>query len=74
LLDLVGHLDRLSGRPLRVDYAGWRPGDQRIFVCDIRKARRELDWWPRVSSPEGVERLYRWIEANRALFSEDRRG
>ena len=69
LLDLVAHLERLSGRPLHVEYAGWRPGDQRIFVCDIGKAKRELGWAPQVSCPDGIERLYRWIEANRSLFS-----
>jgi CDP-paratose 2-epimerase len=70
LLDLVGQLERLSGRPLRVKYAGWRPGDQRIFVCDTRKARRELGWSPRVSCSEGIERLYRWVDSNRSLFME----
>jgi CDP-paratose 2-epimerase len=69
LLDLVAHLERLSGRRLQVDYAGWRPGDQRIFVCDIRKAERELGWSPRVSIAAGLERLYGWIDANRAVFA-----
>jgi CDP-paratose 2-epimerase len=69
LLELVAHLERLSGRPLQVEYAGWRPGDQRIFVADIRKAARDLGWSPRVSCPDGIERLYRWIDANRSLFS-----
>jgi CDP-paratose 2-epimerase len=72
LLDLVADLDRLSGRPLDVSYADWRPGDQRIFVCDIRKAGRELGWTPKVSAREGVEKLYRWIESNRALFTRAR--
>jgi CDP-paratose 2-epimerase len=70
LLELVAHLDRLSGRPLQVAFAGWRPGDQRIFVCDIRTAGRELGWSPKVSCAEGVERLYGWIDGNRKLFVE----
>jgi CDP-paratose 2-epimerase len=69
LIDLVGCLERLSGRPLEVAYADWRPGDQRIFVCDIAKAKRDLGWSPRVPAADGIERLYRWIETNRALFS-----
>jgi CDP-paratose 2-epimerase len=69
LLDLVSTLDRLSGRPLSVSYGDWRPGDQRVFVCDIHKAARELGWTPKVSAAEGVERLYRWVEANKSLFA-----
>jgi len=72
LLDLVALLDRLSGRPLRVEHAVWRPGDQRIFVCDIKKAKKELGWAPKVSCFQGVERLYRWIEANLSLFGDAR--
>jgi CDP-paratose 2-epimerase len=69
LLELVARLDRLSGAPLKVSYADWRPGDQRIFVCDISKARRDLGWSPRVSAAQGVEKLYRWVDENRPLFS-----
>jgi CDP-paratose 2-epimerase len=69
LLDLVSSLDRLSGRPLSVGHGDWRPGDQRIFVCDIRKAGQELGWTPKVSAADGIERLYRWVDANKSLFS-----
>ncbi|HVR61052.1 MAG TPA: FAD-dependent oxidoreductase [Polyangia bacterium] len=69
LLELVDRLDALTGRKLAVSFADWRPGDQRVFVCDIGKAKAELGWAPRVGSHEGVERLYRWVDANRGLFS-----
>ena len=62
-------LENLLGRPIPVTWAGWRPGDQRIFVADVRKAARELDWRPQVSVPEGIGRLYRWVSENRALFA-----
>jgi CDP-paratose 2-epimerase len=68
LLELVSSLQRLTGRPLSVSYGDWRPGDQRVFVCDIGKARRELGWAPKVSAPAGIERLYRWIDGNKGLF------
>ncbi len=69
LLELVARLDALTGRKLAVSFADWRPGDQRVFVCDIAKAKAELGWAPRVGSLEGVEHLYRWVDANRGLFS-----
>ena len=62
-------LQELAGRELAVAYADWRPGDQRVYVSDIRKAARELGWRPQVSVGEGIERLWRWVGANGELFS-----
>lgn len=61
-------LETLMGRPIQVRYDNWRPGDQRIFVADIRKAERELGWSPKVAKGEGVRWLYDWVAANRDLF------
>jgi CDP-paratose 2-epimerase len=68
LLELLDMLGRLLGRPVPVRYEGWRPGDQTVFVSDIRKARRQLGWSPAIGPARGVTRLYRWIGANRGLF------
>jgi CDP-paratose 2-epimerase len=62
-------LKGLIGRDIPVAYDGWRPGDQQIFVADIRKAERELGWRPSTSREQGVRRLYEWVAANRALFA-----
>ena len=49
-----------------VRFGDWRPGDQRIYVSDIRKASRELQWQPAVSIPDGVHRLVDWVGARAA--------
>jgi len=69
LLELVGHLDRLTGRPLRPSFAGWRPGDQPVFVADVSRASEGLGWRPRTGVTEGVEKLAAWVQENRALFA-----
>jgi hypothetical protein len=61
-------LEQLAGRQLGVAYGDWRPGDQRIYLSDIRKARAELGWEPLVAPAEGLRRLWDWIQANRHLF------
>jgi len=62
-------LERLVGSSIPVSYSDWRPGDQRIVICDIRKAERDLGWQPRVGVEEGIRRLYEWVVANRSLFA-----
>jgi CDP-paratose 2-epimerase len=61
-------LEKLAGRPVPVTYGDWRPGDQRVFVADIRRAEERLGWRPRVSPEEGIGRLYAWVAGNRRLF------
>jgi CDP-paratose 2-epimerase len=61
-------LEKLLGRKVNVGRSTWRPGDQKIFVSDIRKAGRELNWTPKVGVQEGITRLFDWVQANRSLF------
>ncbi|MGD1996428.1 MAG: GDP-mannose 4,6-dehydratase [Anaerolineae bacterium] len=61
-------VEDLLGQAIPVSYDDWRPGDQRVYVSDIRKARRELGWEPEVGVKEGVRRLYDWVVENRELF------
>jgi len=66
-------LAELLGRPVEAAaYGDWRPGDQPVYISDIRKAQRQLGWRPRVNKMEGIRRLYRWIEANRKLLASVR--
>ena len=61
-------LEALLGRRIPVTGGEWRPGDQRIYVSDVRKAAQDLGWQPQVGVEEGVTRLFAWVSANRTLF------
>lgn len=69
LLELVALLQHLRKRPLPVSFDRWRPGDQQVFVADIRKAKASLGWEPRHSCGAGVEKLVRWVDSNLSLFA-----
>ncbi len=61
-------LEELRNAPLPVGRGPWRPGDQKIYVSDISKAEAMLNWKPKTSVREGVEKLYNWVNQNRSLF------
>lgn len=61
-------LERLAGRQIPVVFGDWRPGDQPVYISDIRKAARDFGWQPQVSIEAGVEQLWNWVCENQALF------
>ncbi|MCL5266460.1 MAG: GDP-mannose 4,6-dehydratase [Chloroflexi bacterium] len=61
-------LSELLGREIEVSCGDWRPGDQLIYVSDIRKAYHDLGWQPKIGVREGITRLHEWVVANRELF------
>ncbi len=63
-------LSELIGRPVApAAFREWRPGDQPVFIADIRKAAAEFGWTPQVGVREGIGRLADWVRANRELFA-----
>jgi CDP-paratose 2-epimerase len=61
-------LEKLLGGKIDVATDDWRPGDQRVFYADFRKAKNELGWEPRIGLEEGIEMLFEWVKENRSLF------
>jgi len=61
-------LESLLGKPLNVARGDWRPGDQRVFYADIRKAEKELGWKPQINVEMGVYKLFDWVMENKSLF------
>jgi CDP-paratose 2-epimerase len=70
LLELLELLRRETGLAVPVDRGEWRPGDQKVFVCSIRKAEHLLGWEPKVNAAAGVKSLVGWVQENQELLRE----
>jgi CDP-paratose 2-epimerase len=68
LIDVLEYLKTQCGRELSWRNTEWRPGDQKIYVSDIRRAQQHLGWTPRTHWHQGVSRLVDWVVSNRGLF------
>jgi CDP-paratose 2-epimerase len=68
-IEFGAQLERLLGRPIPVAHGDWRPGDQPVYISDIRKVGRDLGWRPHVGVEEGTRRLFEWIREHQDLFA-----
>lgn len=62
-------LEKFIGRELPVSFDQTRPGDQRVYISDIRKAKNILGWTPEIGIVDGMAEFVNWVRSNRALFS-----
>lgn len=62
-------LEKLFGKKIEPKFSDWRPGDQPIYVSDIRKAKKDFGWEPKVNVEQGIKKLYNWVQINKELFN-----
>lgn len=62
LLELIEYLQDLTGKKIKLKYSPARPGDQKVYISDISKAKRDFNWKPKIGVEEGVKLLYFWLK------------
>lgn len=62
-------LEKLFNKKIEAVSSDWRPGDQPIFVSDIRKAKRDFGWEPKIGVEDGIKKLYEWVSKNQHIFN-----
>jgi CDP-paratose 2-epimerase len=68
LLELIVLLEKISGRKINCKFSKWRPGDQKVFVSDTRKAKKDFGWFPKVKKEKGIELLFNWVKKHKFYF------
>ena len=62
LLELFNMLNDILNIKLEYDCLPFRISDQKIFVADISKINKDINWFPKVKAREGIEEMIYWIE------------
>jgi CDP-paratose 2-epimerase len=68
--ELFEILETLSNKKFNYSFGPWRPGDQKIYISDITRAKKDFGWSPKISPKEGVKKLYNWISQNRTIIKK----
>lgn len=62
LLELFNLLNEILNIKLEYDCKPFRISDQKVFVADISKINKDINWMPKVKAKEGIEEMIYWIE------------
>ena len=61
LIDLIRMLEGALGKKAKIETLPEQKGDMPITYANIKKARKRLDYAPRVSMEEGIGRFVEWF-------------
>jgi UDP-glucose 4-epimerase len=61
--DVIRIIERVAGRPLKINREGAQKGDMRDTYADTSLARADLGFAPKVSLEEGILAEYRWLSS-----------
>lgn len=65
LNELLGFVEKLTGRPVERNYLEGRPFDVHYNVLKNELAMKELGWTPEVDLLDGLRKLADWLEARK---------
>jgi CDP-paratose 2-epimerase len=68
LLEFLDELEALLGKKPKVNFADWRPSDQKVYISDTSKLEKTLNWKIKVSVKDGIKKLTEWVKANENYF------
>ncbi len=68
LLEVIALLEKKCNRKIELRFSNWRPGDQKVYISDIRAAKSTFNWEPKISPEVGINKLFEWVQNNDNLF------
>lgn len=67
ILEVLEYMGEVVGIQLRWQHIEPRESDQRVFIADINKACRLLDWKPRIGKEKGIKHMIDWVRSIRTI-------
>ena len=70
ILEFISKLELLENKKIQYRFDKERPGDQKVYISDIRKLEKKLNWKPKIELDFGIEQMYKWIHSNIKTISK----
>ena len=73
LRQVIDRIEEVAGRPVKLSFSDWRPGDQRYYVSDARAVRDALGLPAFTHWREGLQDLADWLKREHAAIAASAR-
>ncbi len=64
ILELIEMLEKKLNENIQYKKYNWRPGDQKIYISNISKIKKEFNWIPKIRASHGLDMVIQWVENN----------
>lgn len=71
VIDMLHEIERITGRPLHLEYSDTRPGDQPLYISDTAKLERDTGWTPTRSLNRTLQDIHAFWRANRSIIGHE---
>ncbi len=68
LLEFVDILEEETGKKIDLKFSDWRLADQKVYISDISKIRKELNWQPKITARDGIRKIIEWVKDHKEFF------
>jgi CDP-paratose 2-epimerase len=70
LLELISLIEQITNKKLDYEFSEWRPGDQKIYISDISKIKKDIGWEPKIKIEDGIKTLLNWVSNNDEILKK----
>ena len=68
LLEFIKLIEKKTGKKMILSFSDWRPSDQKVYISDITKITKKLNWKPEIAVEQGLDKLLKWVKDNLKMF------
>jgi len=70
ILELLDILEKILGKKIKVNFSKWRMGDQKVYISNNLRLKKNFGWKPLISPKVGIKKLMSWVYDNKKLISQ----
>jgi len=68
ILELIDYLEKTRNKKIKFKFEKWRLADQKIYISNNEKLKKDFGWKPQISPNEGIKKLISWVNDNKKII------